>query len=129
MKRILVLVDHKENRRLLTEWLAQRYEVVHGDAHDPLLAPFDLGIVDDIRIDAGAVTIRILPTFVGCPALDMLKDEIIAKISTIASLDGVALPEPWPADIADYVGAARQRGWHRRHAALEWWVVHHPVDE
>ena len=31
MSRILVLMDHKENRRLLAEWLATRYTVLPED--------------------------------------------------------------------------------------------------
>src|SRR5436853_3237648 len=62
----------------------------------------DLGLVDDIAIEAGAVTVRLLPTFVGCPALDMLRDEIVAKLSTVAGVKSVAVnftfDPPWTPD-------------------------------
>ncbi|MBD3882023.1 response regulator [Phormidium tenue FACHB-886] len=49
MNRILLLLEHRENSRLLSEWLATRYEVVVEDwnAADGLLlsCPFDLCIL------------------------------------------------------------------------------------
>ena len=44
--RILLLLDHRENRRLLAEWLARRYEVALPEAEPGLDRPFDLCIVD-----------------------------------------------------------------------------------
>ncbi|MBI3803426.1 MAG: hypothetical protein HY282_06655 [Nitrospirae bacterium] len=46
MNRILLLIDHKENRRLLAEWLEPRHPVVVADSEAALGQPFDLGIVD-----------------------------------------------------------------------------------
>lgn len=59
MNRILLLLEHKENRRLLSEWLATRYQVVLPDsdleAQDqraPLLEQsFDLCILDARALD------------------------------------------------------------------------------
>lgn len=50
MSRIVLLIDHVENRRLLAEWLSQLYEVV---APAPGTAPggFDLAIVDGPSLD------------------------------------------------------------------------------
>jgi len=62
----------------------------------------DLGIVDDVQVDSGRVTVRILPTFVGCPALDMLKDEIVCKTSVLPGVSrvevSVAFDPPWTTD-------------------------------
>ncbi|HVH46195.1 MAG TPA: SpoIIE family protein phosphatase [Labilithrix sp.] len=46
MRRILLLVEHTENRRLLAEWLALNYEVLVPESPTTLDVPFDLGIVD-----------------------------------------------------------------------------------
>jgi signal transduction histidine kinase len=45
-KRLLVLVGHKENRRLLTNWLAQYYDVFIPTCLNDLSEPFDLGLLD-----------------------------------------------------------------------------------
>jgi serine phosphatase RsbU (regulator of sigma subunit) len=51
MDRILLLLAHSENRRLLSEWLSSRYEVAAPDPtsserSSALLEPFDLCILD-----------------------------------------------------------------------------------
>lgn len=46
MPRILLLIDHRENRRLLADWLSQRYEVVTGENDLALKSLFDVGIID-----------------------------------------------------------------------------------
>jgi PAS domain S-box-containing protein len=51
MARILLLVDHKENRRLLGEWLARRYEVTSGESVEELDSVFDLAIADGPALD------------------------------------------------------------------------------
>lgn len=48
----------------------------------------DLGIVADICCAAADVEVRITPTFVGCPALDVLRGEIVDR------LRAAGIPEP-----------------------------------
>src|SRR5260370_42215486 len=49
--RILVLMDHKENRRLLAEWLATRYTVLPQETDGAVDEEYDLGIVDGTALD------------------------------------------------------------------------------
>ena len=51
MNRILLLLAHRENRRLLADWLATRYQVVLPESERALEEPFDLGIVDGPALD------------------------------------------------------------------------------
>jgi hypothetical protein len=46
MSRVVLLIEHSENRRLLAEWLAQEHTVVIPDPEAPQELQFDLGIVD-----------------------------------------------------------------------------------
>ena len=62
----------------------------------------DLGIVNDVRVDGDVVMIEILPTFVGCPALEMIANDVIAKVG---ELPGVSRTDvrfvhdpPWSVD-------------------------------
>jgi PAS domain S-box-containing protein len=50
MHRLLLLVAHHENRRLLEEWLGDRYEVAISEGEE-LGQPFDLGILDGPALD------------------------------------------------------------------------------
>jgi serine phosphatase RsbU (regulator of sigma subunit) len=52
---ILLRLDQKENRRLLAEWLATKYDVVSDESDAALHKPFDLCIVDGHALD------RLLP--------------------------------------------------------------------
>src|SRR6266849_5185608 len=51
MSRILVLMDHKENRRLLADWLATRYTVLPQETDEALDEEYDLGILDGTALD------------------------------------------------------------------------------
>lgn len=46
----------------------------------------ELGMVHRVAADGSTVRVTVLPTFVGCPALEMLRDEIVRRV---AALDGV----------------------------------------
>ncbi len=58
MSRVLLLMAHKENRRLLAGWLATRHEVVLPDSAAPQNEPFDLGIVDGPALEAYGSWVR-----------------------------------------------------------------------
>jgi signal transduction histidine kinase len=51
MNRILLLLDNKTNRALLSDWLKQHYEVVIPDNGAPLVVPFDLCLIDGPTLD------------------------------------------------------------------------------
>jgi signal transduction histidine kinase len=51
MSRILLLIDHRQNRRLLAEWLERNYQVVLPEADGALQQPFDLAILDGPALD------------------------------------------------------------------------------
>jgi ring-1,2-phenylacetyl-CoA epoxidase subunit PaaD len=46
------------------------------DPEIPVLSITDLGIIQGITIDDHCVNITITPTFVGCPAIDAIREEI-----------------------------------------------------
>jgi ring-1,2-phenylacetyl-CoA epoxidase subunit PaaD len=50
------------------------------DPEVPVLSVIDLGIVRDILIDDDAVTVKITPTYSGCPALQTIEENIAAAL-------------------------------------------------
>lgn len=62
----------------------------------------DLGIVESVAIDDRVVTVDVLPTFVGCPALPMISDDITRKVSELPDVDAVHVnfifEPPWSVD-------------------------------
>jgi ring-1,2-phenylacetyl-CoA epoxidase subunit PaaD len=71
------------------------------DPEIPVLSLVDLGVITSVAIDGRSVTIEMTPTFVGCPALDMMKQEIedtlkshgIEEVTII-----ITFREPWSSD-------------------------------
>src|SRR5260370_37637793 len=57
-KRVLLLMDHKENRRLLADWLATRYLVLPDEADQAVDEQYDLGILDGTALDRIADAIQ-----------------------------------------------------------------------
>jgi len=51
MSRILLLLDHRQNRRLLAEWLEQNHQVVMPETDRALQEAFDLAILDGLALD------------------------------------------------------------------------------
>ncbi|MHB0874993.1 MAG: sensor histidine kinase [Anaerolineae bacterium] len=51
MERILLLLEHRENQRLLAELLAGSCHVVESQAETALDRPFDLGVIDGPTLD------------------------------------------------------------------------------
>lgn len=47
------------------------------DPEIPVLSLVDLGVITDVQINGTSVKIEMTPTFVGCPAIDMMKSEVI----------------------------------------------------
>ena len=51
------------------------------DPELPVLSVVDLGIVHRVEVDAGGIRVAILPTFVGCPALDVIRSSIADRLA------------------------------------------------
>lgn len=51
------------------------------DPEIPVLSVVDLGIVHRVKVDAGRIDVAILPTFVGCPALDLIRASITEQLT------------------------------------------------
>lgn len=49
----------------------------------------DLGIVERVEVDAAEARIVITPTYTGCPALQMIDEQIVKNVKTLPEVDGV----------------------------------------
>ena len=55
--------------------------------HDPEIPPLaitDLGIVEAVRVTPERVQVDLLPTFAGCPALDVIREDVTAAVRSAA---------------------------------------------
>lgn len=77
------------------------------DPEIPVLSLVDLGVITDVNIDNEKVNIEMTPTFVGCPALDFMKQEIHEVLTkygvTQVSID-VTFRKPWNSDLISEKG-------------------------
>jgi ring-1,2-phenylacetyl-CoA epoxidase subunit PaaD len=46
------------------------------DPEIPTVSIVDLGLVHEVAVDPGAIYVRLLPTFVACPALEVIRGEV-----------------------------------------------------
>ncbi len=51
------------------------------DPEIPVLTIADIGILRDVAIEGDVVVVTITPTYSGCPAMDMIRDEITAALA------------------------------------------------
>jgi ring-1,2-phenylacetyl-CoA epoxidase subunit PaaD len=55
------------------------------DPEIPVISLVELGVVRDVRVDDGCVHVELVPTFLGCPALDRMRSEIAEKIGELGA--------------------------------------------
>ena len=71
------------------------------DPEIPVLSLVDLGVITGVVITGNDIEIEMTPTFVGCPALDVMKNEIIAVLKEHHANEvtvKVSYREPWSSD-------------------------------
>ena len=51
------------------------------DPEMPMLTLDDLGVVRGVEADGDAVTVTITPTYSGCPALEVMRDDLRARLT------------------------------------------------
>lgn len=71
------------------------------DPEIPVVSVVDLGIVQAIAIDGSHVTVAITPTFSGCPALAMMRQDIRERVLALGATEvdvPVLLDPPWSTD-------------------------------
>jgi ring-1,2-phenylacetyl-CoA epoxidase subunit PaaD len=72
------------------------------DPEIPSISIVELGMVNQVRLEDGYVRVEMTPTFVGCPAIGMIQQEVKEQL---AALDGirevevvVTMDPPWTTD-------------------------------
>jgi ring-1,2-phenylacetyl-CoA epoxidase subunit PaaD len=76
-----------------------------GGVHDPEIPPLsitDLGIVERVVVRDEVIQIELLPTFVGCPALDVIREDATAAVRPVTGDRRVEVrfvySPPWTSD-------------------------------
>jgi len=53
------------------------------DPEIPVLSLVDLNVIRDVNLNGANVAIRLVPTFSGCPALEMMRQDVEEKLRTM----------------------------------------------
>ncbi len=85
------------------------------DPEIPVLSLVDLGVITNVEINDKKVTIELTPTFAGCPAMEVMKSEVIEKLKSKGINDAavnISFRVPWSSDFITEKGkkALKQYG-------------------
>jgi ring-1,2-phenylacetyl-CoA epoxidase subunit PaaD len=62
----------------------------------------ELGMLDRVELDSNRLTVYLLPTFLGCPALEIIKGNVIKALASFEELTQIEvvflLSPPWTSD-------------------------------
>ncbi|HTH56498.1 MAG TPA: 1,2-phenylacetyl-CoA epoxidase subunit PaaD [Cyclobacteriaceae bacterium] len=79
------------------------------DPEIPVLSLVDLGVITEVEVQGDNVKIQMTPTFVGCPALDYMKQEVssLLKSKGVSQVDvEVTFKKAWTSDLISEKGKA-----------------------
>ena len=70
------------------------------DPEIPVVSVVDLGMVRSVELDGERLRVELLPTFVGCPALELIRAAVAARLAGMASEVQVEMTfaEPWTSE-------------------------------
>ncbi len=102
--RLLPLARFELNRRRSESVCSAIFDLLDTvkDPEVPVLSIWDLGILQDVSLDAaGVVTVTITPTYSGCPAVQHIRDQIVHTLvdaGYTAHRVDVSLQPTWTTD-------------------------------
>jgi ring-1,2-phenylacetyl-CoA epoxidase subunit PaaD len=81
------------------------------DPEIPVVTLVDLGVVRDVAVDGDRVTIEFTPTFLGCPALEVMRDQMADAVRSLGGRPQVqvVLDDSWTTDRITPEGRAKLR--------------------
>jgi ring-1,2-phenylacetyl-CoA epoxidase subunit PaaD len=82
-----------------------------ADPELPVLSLVDLGVVRDVEIDGRRARVELTPTFLGCPALDAMRERIGDAVRSLGGEPDVRviLDDSWSTDRITAQGHAKLR--------------------
>jgi len=68
----------------------------------------ELGMLEEVEITSNDVLLKLLPTFMGCPALDIIKNNVVKAVLSIDGIEKVDVKfifhPPWTSDRVTELG-------------------------
>lgn len=83
------------------------------DPEIPVVSVVDMGMVEDVEVTDRRARVVILPTFSGCPAISVIKEEVAEAAARVDGVDAVVVDTtyspPWTTDRITQEGRAKLR--------------------
>jgi ring-1,2-phenylacetyl-CoA epoxidase subunit PaaD len=81
------------------------------DPEIPVISVVDLGVVRDVRVEDSRVHVEFTPTFLGCPALEVMRNAMAARIAELGAEPEVevVLDDSWSTDRITAAGREKLR--------------------
>jgi len=72
------------------------------DPEIPAVSVVEMGMIEGVAVEAASARISVLPTFTGCPAVPMIKEDVTAAVAGVPGVDDVEVTfsydPPWTTD-------------------------------
>jgi ring-1,2-phenylacetyl-CoA epoxidase subunit PaaD len=81
------------------------------DPEIPTVSIVELGMIGSVEVDAAGIRVELLPTFVGCPALEVIRDSVVSRLAELGRpvrVD-VTFSTPWSTDRISPAGREKLR--------------------
>ena len=81
------------------------------DPELPVVSLVDLGIVERVEVAGGRIAVELLPTFIGCPALELIESSVAQRLASFGAPVEVGFTRrvPWTSDRITAAGLGRLR--------------------
>jgi ring-1,2-phenylacetyl-CoA epoxidase subunit PaaD len=79
------------------------------DPEIPMVSVVELGIVRGVRLEAGAVVVDVTPTYSGCPATDVIAQDIVAALAAAGCPGAHVVTALAPAWTTDWIAPEGKR--------------------
>jgi phenylacetate-CoA oxygenase, PaaJ subunit len=81
------------------------------DPEIPGVSVVELGMIGRIDVGVDGISVELLPTFVGCPALEVIHDSVVARLAGLGRpvRVEVSFATPWSSDRISPVGREKLR--------------------
>jgi ring-1,2-phenylacetyl-CoA epoxidase subunit PaaD len=81
------------------------------DPEIPTVSLVDLGVIRSVTVDVGRVRVEFTPTFLGCPALEVMRDQMAERIRELGAEPEIEVlkEEGWSSDLITPEGRRKLR--------------------
>lgn len=82
-----------------------------ADPEIPAVSVVDMGMIAAVEVEGAAATVTVLPTFTGCPAIDVIKSDVTAAVQAVERVESVEVETtfspPWTSERITTEGRAK----------------------